>query len=162
MRTRAVFDFVLDELKGGQSDRVEREVVGAAGVAAGQRRRPQIAERFKPGAEDRTHRLVALKVDAANLASAVVEVEIGRELFVSGFERERAWRSPRRAPLRPWGWARGVMFFNVSARADQSLLFAAPESDPDCAARLDAERLNDPHDLHRDSRSRAVVRGAAS
>src|SRR5262249_20640569 len=113
-------------------------------------------------AEDRTHGLVALKVDAANLASAVVEVEIGRELFVSGFERERAWRSPRRAPLRPWGWARGVMFFNVSARADQSLLFAAPESDPDCAGRLDAERLNDPHDLHRDSRSRAVVRGAGS
>src|SRR5262249_24601703 len=123
-------------------------------------------EGLKPGAEDRTYGLVALQVDAANLARAVVEVEIGRELLVSGFDRDRSRRSPRRparrATRRPWNWARGVMLVDVSARSDQSLLFAAPQSDADRAARLDAERLNDPHDLHRDSRSRAIVRGAGS
>src|SRR5262249_467631 len=133
MCARVVFDFVLDELKAGQPDRGEREVIGAAGIAAGQRRRPQIAEGLKPGAEDRTYGLVALQVDAANLARPVVEVEIGRELLVSRFDRDRSRRSPRRSPLRPWNRARGVMLFDVGARADQSLLFAPPQSDADRA-----------------------------
>src|SRR4029434_1988118 len=87
--TRVVFDLALNELEAGQSDRVEREVIGPAGVPAGQRSRPQVTERFEPGAEDRAHGLVALQIDAANLARPVVEVEIGRELLVSRFERDR-------------------------------------------------------------------------
>ena len=43
-----VLDVVLDELEARQADAVERLVVGAAGVANGQRGRAQVAERLQP------------------------------------------------------------------------------------------------------------------
>src|SRR5262245_38627970 len=145
-------------------------MIGAAGVSAGQSGRSQIAKRLEPGAENRAHGFVALQVDAANLARAVVEVEIGRELIVGRFERDRSLLSllpllPLLSLLSPRSarsLARGVMHVDVGARADKPLLFAAPQPDAYRPARLDAQRLNDADDLHRDSRSRAVVRGAGS
>ena len=64
----AVVERILDELEAGQADRVERQVIGAAGVADGDRRHAEIAKRREPLLEERPHRLVALQVDAADLA----------------------------------------------------------------------------------------------
>ena len=48
VRPRVVLDRILDELKARQPDRVERQVIGAAGVADRQRRHPEVLERLHP------------------------------------------------------------------------------------------------------------------
>ena len=71
------------------SDAVKGQVVCAAGVAQRQRRSAQIVERRQPCAEDRARGLVALQINAADLAGAIVQVEIDRELLVLGFGDDR-------------------------------------------------------------------------
>src|SRR5207244_2648089 len=58
------------------------DVVGAAGAAGAERLRTQVGEGGKPLAEDGAHGFVGFHVDAADLAGAVVEVEVGAELVV--------------------------------------------------------------------------------
>src|SRR6185503_21092682 len=70
----------------GQADRVVRSVIGAAGVADGQRGHADAAERLHPLAEDRGDGVVLLQVDAADRAGAVVDVEVAGELRVLGLE----------------------------------------------------------------------------
>ena len=114
---------VLDELEARQADRVERQVVGAAGVAdreRGARGRGTAAATL----EDRPHHVVALQVDAADLAGAVVEVEVGRpasrgrgraassrvgEVLLRRTRASRAGPAPRRPTARgaPCGRAAG-------------------------------------------------------
>jgi hypothetical protein len=53
MRACLVFDGILHELEAGQAYFVERKVVGAAGVANGQRGGAQVVEGFEPFGEDR-------------------------------------------------------------------------------------------------------------
>ena len=79
MRARVVLDRILNELEAGQPDRVERLVIRAAGVADRQRRHAEVVERLHPLLEDRRDGLVALQVDAANRAGAVVDVEVAGE-----------------------------------------------------------------------------------
>ena len=113
---RVVLDLVLDELEAGQADAVERLVVGAAGVGDRQGGGAHLAERLEPLAEDRPDGLVALHVDAADLAGAVIEVEIGRELGELGLGRRfgrilGAAVAPLPLPLpwmRPRQWRAGA------------------------------------------------------
>jgi len=60
MRARLVVDWVLDELKGGQPDVIEVEVVGAADTLYGQRRGAEIAEWPQPDREDRSDGFISL------------------------------------------------------------------------------------------------------
>ena len=90
MRALLVLDFVLDELEAGQADAVERDVVGAAGVALGDGRDAEVLERLDPGCEDRRDGVILLRVDAADLAGAVVEVEVGGEFGVLRLDRQRS------------------------------------------------------------------------
>ena len=84
--SRLVFDGVLDELKSGQADLVEGNVVGAAGAADGKRGHAHGLERLHPFLENGPHRFVSLQVDAANFSRAVIHIEIGRKLGVFGLE----------------------------------------------------------------------------
>ena len=47
-------------------------------------------EGLQPGFEDRADRFVPLQEDAADLAGAVVEVEVARQLCMLRFERHRS------------------------------------------------------------------------
>ena len=117
---RAVVQRVLDELEARQADGVERQVIGAAGIADRHAwSTPRSLERREPRFEDRPHRVVALQVDAADLAAAVVEVEVAGELGVLRLELHR---------LRV-----GEMLLHVGARAEAALLLAAPQPDADGA-----------------------------
>lgn len=51
-------------------------MVGAAGIFNGNRACPQVNPRRQPLGEGGSHGLIALKVDAADLAAAVVEVAL--------------------------------------------------------------------------------------
>src|ERR1041385_1480341 len=84
VRARVVFNLVLDELEARQSDCVERKVISATGVGKSQRLGPQIAKRCQPLTEQAGNLIVALQVHAADLARAVVEIEIAGELVVFG------------------------------------------------------------------------------
>jgi hypothetical protein len=53
MRAAAVFDRVLDELEAGQSDRIEADVIGRAGVRNRDGLRLEVCERRKPFLEQR-------------------------------------------------------------------------------------------------------------
>ena len=82
VRARVVVHRVLNELEAGQAHGVERKVVGAAGIADGNGRSAHVFEGFEPSFEDRPHHVVALQIDAANFAGAVVVVEVAGELGV--------------------------------------------------------------------------------
>jgi hypothetical protein len=66
--SRVVLERILNELKSRQANRIKREMVGAAGVANGDRVRAEVGKRLQPRLEDRPHRVVALEIDAANFS----------------------------------------------------------------------------------------------
>src|SRR5262245_38922847 len=68
MGASCVIERVLDELEARKSNGVEREMVGAAGVANRDRCGAEILEGSEPGLENGPHHVVALKVDAPNLS----------------------------------------------------------------------------------------------
>src|SRR5258706_10346837 len=94
VRAARIVELVLYELEAGQTERVEREMVGAARVAQRDGVGAQVPERLEPRLEDRTHRRVLLTIDAANPARAVVEVEVGGELRMLGLDGDGAGRLP--------------------------------------------------------------------
>src|SRR5207249_4568576 len=112
---RVVVQRILDKLKTGQADRIEGQVIGAAGVADGERIHTEVVERFHPGGEDGGHHFIALEIDAADFAGAIVNVVVGVEL---GMFRRR---------LHYFGI--GEMLLDVGAGAEQALFFAGPEAD---------------------------------
>src|SRR5262249_37093399 len=155
MSPGTVFDLVLDKLEARQSDCVEAEVVGAAGVGQRQGIRTQIhvlvrieigipefgiAKRIEPFAKDRTNVLVALHVYAADLAGTIVDVEVCRKLIILGQfgkRQRRCIRTASAAECRCRAVAKiAEMLFYVSARTEQTLLFTRPERNADCATRL--------------------------
>ena len=77
--------------KPGRPTRVEGLVVGAAGVADGDDAGREVLERGEPGFEDRAHHFVALQVDAADTAGAVIDVEVAREFLVLGRWSSSRW-----------------------------------------------------------------------
>ena len=80
MRACLVVDRVLDERERRNPYRYERHVVRAARVRDRRRGGTEVGERRQDLVEDRAHRLVGLRVDPANTARAIVDVEVGGEL----------------------------------------------------------------------------------
>ena len=78
MGAALVVEIVLDELETGNADRIEAQVIGAAGVAHRDGGDAEVLQRRDPLRKDGRDRRVALEIDAANLARAVVDVEVGR------------------------------------------------------------------------------------
>ena len=78
MRLARIIQRILNELEARQPHRVERLVVRPARVADGHRIRAVILERLQPCPEDGTHHVVALQIGAADLAGAIVQVEVTR------------------------------------------------------------------------------------
>jgi len=68
VRAALVVQHVLNELEAGNADRIEAQVVGAAGVAVSNCCYSQILQRGDPLGKDGRDGRVALCVDAANLA----------------------------------------------------------------------------------------------
>src|SRR6185295_6533458 len=95
---RVVFDLVLDKLKSRQTNRIERKVVRAAGVGDRERACAHVSERRQPLPEEGANAFVALQVNSANLAGAIVEIEITTQLLVFGFLYE-GWPSRRSTPV---------------------------------------------------------------
>src|SRR5258707_15473379 len=87
VRARVVFDWILYELEPRDAGSVEREMVGATGVAHGQRIHAEIVEGLHPGLKDRLYGGVLLHEDAANLARAIVHVEIDGNLCLLRLDR---------------------------------------------------------------------------
>ena len=85
-----VVERVLDELEAGDADRVEGEMVGAAGVAQGEGGDAEVVEGLDPLGEDGRDEGVLLEIDAADFARSVIEVEVGGDLALLGLEFERA------------------------------------------------------------------------
>src|SRR5690606_3845651 len=86
----AVVQAIVHELEARQADPVERDVVGAAGVARDHHGGADVGERRHPCLEDRHRGQVLLGVHAADLARAVVQVEVGREPVVRGLALQLA------------------------------------------------------------------------
>src|SRR5690606_14995518 len=163
----AVVQAILHELEARKPDAVERDVVGAAGVARDHHGGADVGERLHPRLEDRHRGEGFLGVHAADLARAVVQVEVGREPVVRRLALQLAVvfaQEGRQVLLRRIGGLRirGEGTRNVVGRTDQALLLTAPQRDADGAARLDADLLEDAHGLHHHRHAGAVVGRAAA
>ena len=130
----------------GHAGVVERHVIGRHDRARPDDRDAEVVQRRHPRFEDRPRRHVALQPDAANLAAAVVGVEVGGDLRLLRLQRHRL--------------DVGDVLADVGARAEQPLLLAAPQADPDRPARLGADRLQNPQRLHHRAAAGRVVGGA--
>src|SRR5688500_10941867 len=82
MRTRVVLDLVLDELKSRKPDTVKRKMIGPTGVRHRKRLRFHVGEWSKPRFEVRPDPGIALHIDTADPACAVVEIVVGGKLVV--------------------------------------------------------------------------------
>src|SRR5258708_8884890 len=123
-------------------------MISAAGIADSEGVHAEIVERDHPRGKDGGDHFVALKVDAANLASAVVDVVVGVELGMLG------------RGLHHFGI--GEMLLDVGARAEQALLFAGPEANANGAAHLEAGGLEDADSFEHYGGTCPVVGGAGS
>jgi len=69
-----ILDRVLNEPEARDTGRIERLVIGAIGVAHGQRVHADILKGLHPSVEDRVDCFVLLRVNTGNLADTVVDV----------------------------------------------------------------------------------------
>src|SRR5438445_6532452 len=145
---RVVVQRILNKLKTGQADCIERKVIGAAGVADGERVHAKVMERLHPCGEDGGDHFIPLEIDAADFAGAVVNVVVGVELGVFG------------SRLHHFGI--GEMLLNVSAGAEQALFFAGPEADANGAAHLEASGLENADGFEHHAGACAIVGGAGA
>src|SRR5437660_9473024 len=149
MRASPILDRILNELKPGKPDLIERKVIGPAGILKGQGHRAQIPERHEPRPENRPDGFIRLHVDSAHLPAAVVVVEVDGELFRLRFQRD--------SEVRVGAHSLAEVLLYVSGRAQQTLLLAAPESDANGAARRQTDQLEYPHGFEADRSTRAVI-----
>ena len=84
MGARVVFERILNELETGEADGVVRKMIGAAGVLNRDGVHPHRLERLHPFAENRPCGFVALQIDAAEFAAAIVNVEVNVKLALLG------------------------------------------------------------------------------
>src|SRR5882724_4502352 len=84
VRTRVVFNLVLNEVKSREAHRIERQMVCATSVGDGKRGRAQISEGHQPLAKQWPHCFVVLQIDAANLSGSVIEIKIRTKIVVFG------------------------------------------------------------------------------
>ena len=151
VRDAAVIERVLDELEARQPDRLHVLVVGAAGLAGGHRAGAHAVERREPFLQQRNRADVVLGIDAADLADAVVEVEIGLEVVVPRLllDRERPRPLGEIVERAEPGIDRAVrqVLLDIGGRAHDRLLLAAPQREADRPPGLHAEALDDPRSL---------------
>src|SRR5262245_59994747 len=92
MRAGGILDRILDEFEPRQTDAVEGLMIRAARVREREGFRAEVLEWLQPTAEERSRRLVALQIDAADFARAVVEVEVGGKFLILRLAHEEpAW-----------------------------------------------------------------------
>ncbi len=156
MGASVVVHRILDELEAGEADGVVGKVVGAAGVADGQGGHAEIVERDHPGVEDGRNHFIALEIDAADFAGAIVDVVVGVELGVLGKNLDRG------AVAGSVGIGVAEVLLHVGARAEETLFFAGPEADADGAAHLEAGGFEDADGFQHDCGASAVVGGACA
>src|SRR5262245_54525785 len=119
---------ILDDVECWQAGFVEGHVIGGADTLDDVSRRTQIHQRREPGIEDRLRLAIAFHVEAECLAASRIVIQIDRQALTCG--------------------RRVVVLRQVGAGTEKSLLLAAPQRDPDRAARLDVERTQDAHRFH--------------
>src|SRR5262249_22366766 len=131
--------------------------------------------------EDGPDALVPLHVNAADLARAIIEVEIDRKLVELGLRRRygrilvaraiaiaisgassRGRGGGGRRSEHIVGWRLAEMFFDKRPRAQQALFLAAPESDANCSPRLQVQGLEDANGFHGDRDASPIVGGACA
>jgi preprotein translocase subunit SecF len=98
--------------------------------------------------EDGPHRLVALQINAANSAGAVIDIEIAGEavMFAGGLH----------------GCGIGEMLLDVSGGAQEAFFFAAPQGHANGSVHLQIARLQDSHHFHGDGAAGSVIGGAGA
>src|SRR5438270_2068347 len=131
MRAGVVFDLILDELESRNASAVKREMIRATSVAHGDSGHAQVFEGLHPFHKNRRDSLVFLKVNAANLPRAVIEIEIDRNLGLFRFELERPCEPAHVFRKLDFVWilrTHREMFFHIPARTKKSLFFTAPQS----------------------------------
>ena len=162
---RSVIETILNELKAGNADRVERLVVCAAGVAHGDGGHAKIPERLHPLGEDRSDRGVLLQINTANASTPVIEIEVCRELLIIGLGLHRSGRLAVELGelkliwlIRSRNKSKVVLYIVVGA--EFALFFPRPKADADGAFWLHLQCVQDAYHLHGDYRAGAVVGGA--
>src|SRR6266571_1948766 len=123
-------------------------MISAASIADSECVHAEIVERDHPRGKDGGDHFVALQIDAANPASAVVDVVVSVELGML------------RRGLHHFGI--GEMLLDVSAGAEQALLFPGPEANADGATHLEASGLEDADGFEHDRGAGTVIGGAGS
>ena len=126
VRARVVVHRILDELEAGEADGVVRKMIGAAGVTDRQSGHAEIVERNHPGIEEGRDHFIALEIDAANFAGAVVDVVVGVEFGVLWGDLDE---------MRGGIFCVGIaeMLLDIRAGAEEAFFFAGPEADADGA-----------------------------
>ena len=162
VRARAVIERVLDKLESRNADCVERFVIGASGIAHGQRVDAKVVERLNPLREDRRDGRILLQVNAADFSCAVVHVEVAGDLLLIGFGLHRAGRFAyplRQLELVGSGGQRHIaeMLLDVTVGTELAFFLARPQCHADGATRLHLQRVEDAHHLHGDNRACAIV-----
>ena len=107
---------------------------------------PKIAERRQPLVKQRPHRVVVLQINSADLAAAVVQIEIARQ------------RGVRRRQLH--GLRIAEMLLDVGLRSEQPLLFPAPQPDAHGSIHLQIQRFQNAHHFDHHRAARAIVGSA--
>src|SRR5713101_6806419 len=150
---RSVIERILNELEPRDAHSIKSLMVGATGVARTQRGYAQIFQRLNPLGKDRSYSGILLKVNAANLAAAVIDIEIPGNFLLAGFKPQRAYRLAivfRELELVRFSRARHVskVLLHIAVRAKFTLFLPSPECNPDHAPRLYLESIQNPHDFH--------------
>ena len=131
VRAALVVQRVLDELESRNAYCIEAQVVGAAGVAVGDGGYAQVLERRDPLRKDGRDGRVALGVDAANLAGAVIHIEVtGDELLFRLYFEGPSCAPHELRQLQLVGRRRGFGCAKVDGaialRAEDALFFSGP------------------------------------
>ena len=167
VRAALIVQHVLDELEAGDADRVEAQVIGAASVAIRDRGYAQVFEWGNPLRKNRRNGRVALRIDAADLARAVIHIEVGGNEFLLRLHCQWARGSAhelRQLHLigRSRGGCRPEVNRTIALGTEDAFFFACPQCDADGAARFHVQRLENAHRLHGHHGSSTIVRSACS
>src|SRR5450432_516576 len=109
-------------------------MVRAACVANGQSRRAKVVEGREPCVEDGARHVVALKVDSANLTTAVIEVKITSQLRMLLLRRHL-----RRI---------GEVLLHIRLRTEKPLLLPGPQRKAHSAARFQSSGFENANRFH--------------
>ena len=84
-----IIQIILNELEARNSNRIETQVIGSAGVPHRKCGNAKIFERRDPLRKDGRDGSVALEVDSANLSRAVVDIEVSGNQLLFGLDLKR-------------------------------------------------------------------------